>query len=241
MELKRLVLMAVLGLVAAIGPACENPAPPQDPSVPAFRSHKEFLQMHNSFLKRAKEGPIGLLFIGDSITQGWTKAADTWAKYYEKYHPANFGNKGDRTQHVLWRIENGELDGISPKVVVLLIGTNNIATDSAEAITRAEYKIVQAIRARLPQAKVLVLGIFPRGDLKTGELSAGAMRKIREVNAALARLDDGKTVRYLDLTDKFIVDGKMPIEITPDQLHISLKAYKIWAEAMQPLLEEMMK
>ena len=254
MKLKLLALMLVLGLMAAIGvaagkaeksaapaPAAKAPAPPQDPSVAAIKPGEVFVKMHESFLKRGKEGPIGLLFIGDSITQGWTKAADTWAKYYEKYQPANFGIGGDRTQHVLWRIENGELDGISPKVVVLMIGTNNTGGDSGEAIAKADCKIVQAIRAKLPKTKVLVLGVFPRGDKKTGELSAGAMPKIKEINAVLAKLDDGKTVRYLDLADKFIVNGKIPMEIMPDQLHPSAKGYQIWAETMQPLLEEMMK
>lgn len=231
-------LLAALGLAAAAGPGCEKP---EDPAVPAFKPHREFSRMHEAFLARGKAGPVGLLFLGDSITHGWTEAADTWQKHYGRYNPANFGNEGDRTQNLLWRIENGELDGISPKVVVLLIGTNNIGVDPPEAIARAHLKIIQTLRARLPQTKVLVLGLFPRGNLATGELDPAAMAAIREVNAALAKLDDGYIVRYLDLGEKFLVDGKMPIEITPDQIHISLKAYKIWAEAMQPLLEEMMR
>jgi len=261
MKLKLLALVFLLGIVAVIGFAGENaakspaataaataapaakqaPAPPQDPSVPAVKPGEPFMKMHESFLKRGKEGPIGLLFIGDSITHGWVGAKEIWDKYYGKYQPANFGIGGDRTQHVLWRIENGELDGISPKVVVLMIGTNNTGGDSGEAITKADTKIIQAIRAKLPKAKVLVLGIFPRGDKKTGELNAGAMAKIKEVNAVLAKLDDGKMVRYLDLADKFIVSNKIPMEIMPDQLHPNAKGYQIWADTMQPLLEEMMK
>ncbi|MCX5684380.1 MAG: GDSL-type esterase/lipase family protein [Planctomycetota bacterium] len=256
MKLKLLALLMVLGLVAAIGVAAEKaatpapgapaaakaPAPPQDPSVAAIKAGNDaFLKMHESFLKRGKEGPIGLLFIGDSITQGWGGAKEVWSKFYDKYQAANFGIGGDRTQHVLWRIENGELDGISPKVVVLMIGTNNTGGDSGEAIAKADCKIVEAIRAKLPKTKVLVLGIFPRGDKKTGELNAGAMVKIKAVNAVLAKLDDGKTVRYLDLANKFIVDGKVPMDVMPDQLHLSAKGYQIWAETMQPLLEEMMK
>ena len=264
MKARLLALMLVLSLMAAVGLAAEKaqktaapapgattatapatpakaPAAPQDPCVAADKPGDAFMQKHESFLKRGKEGPIGLLFLGDSITQGWGKAEEVWSKYYDKYQPANFGIGGDRTQHVLWRIENGELDGISPKVVVLMIGTNNTGGDTADAIAKADTKIIQAIRAKLPKTKVLVLGIFPRGDKKTGELSAGAMPKIKEVNAALAKLDDGKTIRYLDLADKFIVGGKIPADVMPDQLHPNAKGYQIWAEAMQPLLEDMMK
>jgi beta-glucosidase len=226
---------------AAPAPAAKAPAPPQDPCVAAVKPGDAFMQKHESFLKRGKEGPIGLLFIGDSITQGWGGAKEVWSKSYDKYQPANFGIGGDRTQHVLWRIENGELDGISPKVVVLMIGTNNTGGDTAEAIAKADTKIIQAICAKLPKARVLVLGIFPRGNKATGELNAGTMAKIKEVNAVLAKLDDGKTVRYLDLADKFIVGGKIPMDVMPDQLHPNAKGYQIWAEAMQPLLEEMMK
>jgi beta-glucosidase len=217
------------------------PAVKEDPSVAApKRNNDRFMQMHEQFLKRAKEGPIGLLFLGDSITEGWGKAPDVW-KRYEKYQPANFGIGGDRTQHVLWRIENGELEGISPKVVVLMIGTNNTGGDSAEDIAKADTKIVRSLRAKLPQTKVLVLGIFPRGDKKTGDLSPTAMPKIRQVNAELAKLDDGKMIRYLDIADKFLVGGKIPSDVMPDQLHPNAKGYQIWADAMQPLLEEMMK
>ena len=259
MKWKLLVLMLVLGLVAGIGfaaekaapaagaaaapaaPAAKAPAAPQDPSVAAVKPGDAFLKAHESFLQRIKEGPVGLLFIGDSITAGWRNAQETWNKYYGKCSPANFGIGGDRTQHVLWRIENGELDGISPKVVVLMIGTNNTGGDSAEAIAKADIKIVQSIRAKLPKTKVLVLGVFPRGDRKTGELSATAMPKIKEVNAALAKLDDGNTIRFLDITDKVLSGGKIPADVMPDQLHPNAKGYQIWAEAMQPLLEQMMK
>jgi lysophospholipase L1-like esterase len=210
-----------------------------------------FRKQHDSFLARGKEGPIGVLFLGDSITAGWRNAPHIWQHYYGKWQPANFGIGGDQTQHVIWRIENGELDGITPKVVVLMLGTNNSGAHTAEEIAAADKKIVQMIKAKSPDAKVLVLGIFPRGPRKnaqgmvTDTVAADAMKRmdvIRAVNAELAKLDDGKTVRYLDITAKFLGDdGKIPSIIMPDQLHPNAAGYQLWADAMQPLLTEMMK
>lgn len=210
-----------------------------------------FRTMHESFLARGKSGPIGVLFLGDSITQGWTKAPHVWEHYYGKWQPANFGIGGDQTQHVIWRIENGELDGISPKVVVLMLGTNNTGAHDAAEIAAADKKIVQLIRAKLPQTKVLVVGVFPRGPRKNaqGVLTDAAiadaakrMAIIKDLNAELAKLDDGKNVRYLDITAKFLGDdGKIPSIIMPDQLHPNAAGYQLWAEAMQPLLTQMMK
>jgi len=214
-----------------------RPAP--DPSVPVPKpgdSADAFLKRHESFVKRAKEGDIGLLFLGDSITQGWGGSGrEVWKKYYEPLKAANFGIGGDQTQHVLWRITNGELDGISPKVVVLMIGTNNTGGNTAESIAKADAKIVRTIREECPKSKVLLLAIFPRS-------SAASMEKIKKINAELAKLDDGKTVRYLDIGGKFLgPDGTIPKDIMPDGLHPNAKGYQIWADAMQPLLEEMMK
>ena len=196
-----------------------------------------FKSMHESFLKRGKEGPIGVLFLGDSITARWKQAPEVWQQHFGAYQPANFGIGGDRTQHVLWRIDNGELDGISPKVLVLMIGTNNIG-NSAEDIIRGDKKIIEEIHQKLPQTKLLLLGIFPRAAEATSPMRA----KIKTVNAELAKLDDGNTTRYLDIGDKFLdADGTLSKDIMPDSLHPGVKGYEIWANAMQPLLDEMMK
>ncbi len=217
-----------------------------DPSVAAPKANnKRFFELHESFLKRAKEGPVGLLFLGDSITEGWKKAPLVWDKYYAKHNAANFGIGGDRTEHVLWRIANGELDTIKPKVTVLMIGTNNTGSNSADQIAAADKKIVQELRAKLPDSKVLLLAVFPRGPRKgsdgKGDDGVERMKKINAINAELAKLDDGKTVRFLSINEKFLVDGKIPNDVMPDQLHPSAKGYQIWAEAMQPLLDEMMR
>jgi beta-glucosidase len=162
------------------------------------------------------------------------------ARADEKLPAANFGIGGDRTQHVLWRVTNGELEGIAPKVVVLMLGTNNIKSDSAAAIARADEKLVQTIRNKLPGTKILLLGIFPRAH-RTDDPAANIPAKVKAVNAELARLDDGKTVRYLDLADKLAPDGKEVPEYYTDGVHLTAKGYEAWADAIEPTLGDMMK
>jgi lysophospholipase L1-like esterase len=202
-----------------------------------------FIKQHESFLARGKQGPIGVLFLGDSITAGWAgRGIKVWHERYDKYQPANFGIGGDRTQHVLWRIDNGELDGISPKVVVLMIGTNNTGQWSADDILRGDTKIVEEINQKLPDTKVLLLAIFPRGADPKNKAVAAVREKITTVNEGLAKLDDGNKTRYLDIGAKFLdADGTLPKSIMPDALHPNEKGYVIWADAIGPLLDEMMK
>lgn len=250
------LLLAALAVSVAAGLQAAAPAAPA-PKVDASAAIEKtdpsgrFRKMHESFLARGKEGPIGVLFLGDSITQGWTKAPHVWQHYYGKWQPANFGIGGDQTQHVIWRIENGELDGINPKVAVLMLGTNNSGAHTADEIAAANKKIVQMIRTKLPQTKVLVLAVFPRGPRKDKEgkitetvaaEAAKRMAVIQGVNAQLARLDDGQNVRFLDINEVFLgQDGKIPFSIMPDQLHPNAAGYQLWADAMQPTLTALMK
>ncbi len=202
---------------------------------------KGFLKKHDGFLARDKAGPIGVLFLGDSITDFWTRAPDVWKAHYGADQPANFGISGDRTQHVLWRIDNGELDGIHPKVLVLMIGTNNI-DDTAAHIAAGDEKIAAEIHDKLPETKLLLLGIFPRGADPADPKIVAIRAKIKAVNADLAHLDDGKRTRYLDIGDKFLAaDGAISKDVMKDGLHPTPKGYQIWADAMQPLLDEMLK
>jgi beta-glucosidase len=193
-----------------------------------------WMAQHREFLKQAKRGNIDLLFLGDSITQGWSK--DVWNRFYGQRRAANFGIGGDRTEHVLWRIENGELEGLSPRVVVLMIGTNNANTSSPNEIAQGVTAIVEELRKRLPGAQVLLLGVFPR------EQTHGGLReRIKVVNEQLAKLDDGKHVRYRDIGKAFLnADDTISREIMPDFLHLTHRGYRIWAEEMEPTLWAML-
>ena len=189
------------------------------------------MKLHESFLDQAKKGNIEVLFLGDSITQGWNNNG-VWKRFYGPRHAANFGIGGDRTEHVLWRIEHGEIDGIHPRVVVLMIGTNNSGSNTADEIALGIATIVKELRQRLPETKVLLLGIFPRGQKPDATRA-----KIEEVNRQVSRLDDGSHVTYLDIAKAFLnPDGTLSREIMPDYLHLTAKGYRLWADAIEPTL-----
>ncbi len=214
-------------------------APKMDPKT--GEPQVAFMKAHESFVAIAREGKARLVFLGDSITAGWKGQQATWDKAFGKYQPANFGIGGDRTQHVLWRIENGELEGIKPKAVAIMIGTNNSGSDPADGIARGITKIVATVRAKQPQAKILLLAVFPRGSKPDGALNE-QNEKLKQVNAIIAKLDDGKSVFFLDIGEKFVPAGG-PIDkaIMPDFLHLSGKGYEIWADAISPKLAELMR
>jgi beta-glucosidase len=197
-----------------------------------------WMKRHESFNERVKQGNVDLLFIGDSITQGWEGAGkNVWAKYYAPRNAVNLGIGGDRTQHVLWRLDNGNIEGISPKAAVLMIGTNNSGTNSSVQIAEGVEAIVKKLRTKLPRTKILVLGIFPRGadmnDVKR-KVNIGA-------NRIIAKLADGEMVHYLDISDKFLNDdGTLSKEVMPDLLHLNEKSYATWAEAIEPKLKELL-
>ncbi len=245
----------VLVLVLAIDVHAQVPAvaekapavklPPQAPDVAAEKTGPDgnvnsgFATAHERFVKVAQEGTAELVFLGDSITAGWGSKKNIWETAFGQYKPANFGIGGDRTQHVLWRITNGELDGIKPKAVVLMIGTNNSGTDSSDGIANGIKVIVETIRKKQPQAKILLLAVFPRGE----KVSPNPGRdKLNQVNATIAKMDDGKNIHFLDIGSKFLQpDGSLTKDIMPDFLHLSGAGYQIWADAISPKLAELMK
>jgi lysophospholipase L1-like esterase len=191
------------------------------------------MNMHESFLERAKQGDIDLLFVGDSITQGWKGSGkEVWERFYGPRKSANFGIGGDRTQHVLWRLENGEIDGISPKVVVLMIGTNNVGDNSPEQIADGIKAIVGKLRTKLPESKILLLAVFPRDETRSAR-----RERLIAVNERISKLAEDKMVTFLDIGQHFLdEDGTLSKDIMPDYLHLSSKGYRIWADAMEPTL-----
>jgi lysophospholipase L1-like esterase len=258
------LLLAANIAIAQEAPAASAPAKVQDPTVPSIKYEKDgttpsagFMKNHEKFLEQAKVGGVDVLFLGDSITAGWANnGKEEWAKRYAPMNAANFGIGGDRTQHVLWRIENGELEApMKPKVIVLMIGTNNTGgSDTAERIAEGVTKIVKTAQAKTG-AKVLLLGVFPRGaTAKQVEESGGDAKvvaaakrtdmqreKITKINQIISKLDDGKTVRYLDIKDTFLKpDGTLSKDIMYDYLHLTPAGYTLWADAIDPLLKEMM-
>lgn len=207
--------------------------PGKDPTKPAPGGVRWFWPTHARNYERRKAGNIDLCFLGDSITQGWP--GDQFGKYYGTLNAVNFGCGGDKIQHLLMRLEgdDGELKGTSPKVVVLLIGINNMTDNSPEEIAYGTANMIKRIRTECPQTKILLLALLPtKGN--EGE-------KIKAVNKLTAKLDDGKNVRFLDMGAKFVDrQGKAVDNLYQDNVHLSPKGYEVWHETMNPLLMKMM-
>lgn len=210
-------------------------------------------QRHESFNEISKKGEAQLVFLGDSITHGWESIGKTvWEKYWAPLKAANFGIGGDRTEHVLWRLENGNFDGLKPKEIVLMIGTNNTGNQgrkfkeindetyqcTAEQTAEGVKTIIARLKAKCPEAKILLLAIFPRGE--------NSVNKLRQQNEAtnqiIKTLADDKTVFFMDIGPKFLEpDGTLSKEIMPDLLHPNEKGYEIWAEAIEGKVKELLK
>ena len=190
--------------------------------------------------KATQKGPGELLFIGDSITQGWEgRGKETWEKYYAGRKAINLGFSGDRTEHALWRLEKGNFKGVEkPKLAVVMIGTNNTGhfdqkpDETAAGVTA----VVEKLRARFPAMKVLLLGVFPRGAT-----TDDPKRKLNvAVNQRIAKLDDGETIHYLDISDAFLEeDAALSKDIMPDLLHLSPVGYQRWAAAIEESVVEL--
>lgn len=208
-----------------------------DAIVPAPREGKQ-MQRHESFNERVKQGNVDLIFVGDSITAGWENAGKkVWDEFYAKRNAVNLGIGGDRTQHVLWRLDHGNIDGIKPKLAVLMIGTNNSSTNSSQQIAEGVKMIVEKLRTKLPETKVLILAVFPRGANRED-----AKRKTNEgANEIIQKLADNKMVHFLDIGPKFLEsDGTLSKEVMPDLLHLNEKSYRTWAEATEPKIKELL-
>jgi beta-glucosidase len=186
---------------------------------------------HRAINERAKQGNVDLIFLGDSITQGWEgEGAQVWKIRYDPRKAMNAGIGGDRTQHILWRLDNGNIENLSPRLVVLMIGTNNFGEDSASDIALGIKAIVEKLRTRLPKTNVLLLGVFPRGEKPDDPLR----EKSNAVNAIIKDYDDGKMVHYFEINEKLMKpNGEQDRDIMPDLVHLSPKGYEIWGEAIE--------
>ena len=201
---------------------------------------KKFMpKRHNQKLAEAKQGEFDLVMIGDSITHNWEGQKD-YAATFAGIRMLNLGFAGDRTQNVLWRIENGALDGISPKLVTLMIGTNHahdprkeFTPDKAEDVLTGIKAIVAEVRKRLPEAKLVVFSVFPRGPEST-------QQRVSAINALLPQLADGKQVYHMDINQTFLgKDGSFnPALYKRDQLHLDTKGYQAWGRALMPILKQ---
>jgi len=220
-------------------PACL----PANVPVPRTIAEKaDWMTRHEQLAARARQDDVDLCFVGDSITEWWEgdRAQPVWEACFTGWQAINFGIGGDCTQHVLWRLQHGGIEVARPKVVVLLIGTNNADMDNPARYTPVDIAeaiscIVGEIHARTPETKVLVMGIFPRGL----EADTPIRRKIQAINALITTLADGKNVRYLDIGDRYLnADGTLNQPLFWDTVHVSDLGYRVWADAIHPTLLE---
>jgi lysophospholipase L1-like esterase len=215
--------------------------PPNSAVVPNLAAF--FQSKHKDNLEVARKGDSDVLFMGDSITDFWRNPDGPYAgkpvldKYFGHLKVANFGIAGDTTQGVLYRLRNGEGKGFNPKAVMLMIGTNNTSSNTAAEIAEGIGAVVLELQKDFPNAKILLLGIFPRGTPNDA-----ARKTIAEINSIISRLHDGKRVFYLDIGAKFLdADGSIPKDVMSDALHPGPKGYEIWAEAVKEPLANLMK
>ena len=224
------------------------------PAVQAVpRSDRNSQIAHEQLVQKAKAGRIDVYFEGDSITRRWgtsdpqyAEFLGNWKENFYGWNAADFGWGGDTAQNILWRIENGELDGVNPKVIVLMGGTNNIgnappaegAEAKVEEVTAAIKTILEVMRNKAPGATIILMGITPRNDGRGG---TGTVATIDKINFRISKFADGKEIRYLNINDKLAKsDGTLLEGMTVDGLHLSAKGYQIWADALKPILSEIL-
>lgn len=227
-----LACLAASSLDAADQAVLDNPT-----VKPVSRPDPKWGKRQSTLNERIQSTPDArILFIGDSITQGWEGAGkDVWQKYYGNRKAVNLGIGGDRTEHVLWRLDHGNADGVSPKLAVVMIGTNNVKANSPEQIAEGIIAVNAKLKEKLPQTKVLILGVFPRSATPNDQPRQATV-KINEIVKSRA---ESEGFRYLDIGKEFLSpDGTLSKEIMPDLLHLSPKGYEIWAKAIEPTIVE---
>jgi len=251
-------MAAVFGALLACGPAWAQPSPgapvtnagragglnrPADQ--PAPRTDRNSQLAHEQLLQKARSGRIDIYFLGDSITRRWG-ATDYpeflahWKTNFFGWNAANFGWGADLIENMLWRVEHGELDGVHPKIIVVLAGINNVGTipggeARVENVTRGLTALVKACQQKAPDAVLILTALFPRND------NMAVLPTIHRINTHLAGMADGKRIRYLNVNDKLAdQDGKLFEGISKDKLHPGLKGYQVWADGLKPLFTEIL-
>ena len=210
---------------------------------------------HEQLVEKARKGGIDVYFEGDSITRRWGTSdrqyeafLANWKQNFHGWNAGNFGWGGDTVENILWRLENGELDGVRPKVIVLMAGTNNVGNArpaggadpsmKVDEVTQGIAAILGVMRRKAPEATIILTAITPRND---GPAGAAVMPFIDQINDRLSGLCDGKRVRFLNLNDKLADhDGTLREGVTVDGLHLSVRGYQVWADALKPILTELL-
>lgn len=210
-------------------------------TTPAHRNGEEWWKSrHEKCVEITKKGGVDVVFLGDSITQGWEgDGKAVWQKEFSTLKAANFGFSGDRTEHVLWRLENGEIMGLDPKLIVIMIGTNNLGHGSSNESQTADgvKMIVSKLRKGLPNAKILLLGIFPRGATAEDVLR----KKVADATQQFKGLDSDPSVTFLDIGYAFTRhNGTLRTKLMPDLLHLTPDGYEIWAKAIKPTMMDLL-
>ena len=249
-ELSPLVLTSFVAacVIGRVGAASQQvQAPIEQADQPLARTDANSLKAHEQLMAKRTQGRIDVYFMGDSITRRWGASdrqyADllsNWNENFKGWNAADFGWGGDKTQNMLWRLEQGELDGVNPKVIVLMAGTNNIGnlSPAGDADTRAGETVrgvaavLKELRARAPKATVVVMGITPRSD------NSQVMPIINAANRGIAKLADGRRIRYLNINARLADAGVLQPGMTKDGLHLTAQAYQLWADALKPILVE---
>jgi lysophospholipase L1-like esterase len=235
----------LLGYTAPDTPGQPRTPGPADVAAPRTDANSKIA--HEDLLRKRTEGRVDVYFEGDSIARRWgaTDQPDflaNWRANFRGWNVGDFAWGADRTENILWRLQNGELDGLHPKVIVLLAGTNNVGgrpggPEKVADVTRGVQAIVNTFRQKVPDATVILTAIFPRGS------DPAVNAEINQINANLAAWADGKTVRFLNINDKLadkdgtLIDGMLNAQ---DHLHPTLKGYQVWADALKPMLTELL-
>jgi len=212
-------------------------------TAPVERTDRNSQVAHEQLLAKKSQGTINVYFEGDSITRRWgaldyPQLLENWKQNFSGWNAADFGWGADRVENILWRLQHGELDGVNPKVIVLLAGTNNVGNgEPAESVARGIEAVLRAMQEKAPQATIVLMAIFPRND------NMAFMPAINEINRQLSRMADGRKVRYLNINDRLadadgrLYDGMMNAK---DKLHPALPGYQVWADALKPLFTEIL-